>query len=212
MRVMRGRSTVRLAYSASALAALGLAASASAQSATVVLSHNDPDGIVDPGQTVHIRVHLTWTGYTLLGWMGGDAVASPDRGVASNATIGFNNGQVNVLNIAGVPALGSVRGFLASHPPQSPFSVPGYTQTPGGIDALEYDWTAPDATGAGAYSFDFAFATPQVGIRCYTQVGGLLTVPVPTTVTPASLTVTPAPSTLALLAATSTLGRRRRRL
>lgn len=179
------------------------------QSATVTFSHDDLDGIVDPGQTVHITVHLDWTIHPLLGWMGGDAVTTPDRGIAGNATIGLFNGQVNVLNHPGTPTLGSVRGFLASHPPQNPFTFPGYTQTSGGIDVLEYDWTAPGAADAGEYTFAFSFTPPNSGIRCYTSTGALVATAVPTTVIPASLIVTPAPSVLALLAAASTLGRRR---
>ncbi|MEZ6235066.1 MAG: hypothetical protein R3B68_12840 [Phycisphaerales bacterium] len=185
----------------------------SAQSAVVAVSHDDPDGIVDPGQSVRISVQVAWTQNRVLGGLTGDVVASPDAGMAQN--------PVNLLQGSwpaspafhpGNPVLGSIRGYSAYVHPGSTSVPPGFLQW-SGADALEFDWIAPGLSGAGEYSFGFEFTPPSAGVYLYpVLIGSEPPVLVPTTVIPATLTVVPAPASIGAmaLAGLALPGRRRR--
>ena len=198
-------NTVVVAGSAIALACT---TDAHAQSATIQVFHNYFDGIIDPGQVVRIDYYLTWEAMPYLATMRGDAVVSPNRGVASNLVFGFNHGQSTSTTTPGLPDGGSVRGFSAQHFPVSGFVAAGYTWSPLGITALSYEWTAPSAADAGTYEFTFEFDAQWPSVYLYPGVQTGF-VAVPTTVVPMTLTVIPAPASLALVLAAMAIPRRR---
>ena len=73
-----------------------------AQQAMVVVSHSDPDGIVEPGQTVEITTTVSWTSAYVLSFslIKGDVRASADVGLAANprfpySSYGTNQVQAN---------------------------------------------------------------------------------------------------------------------
>lgn len=193
-----------------ALPAALLAPGAAGLSAMIQVFHNDLDGIIDPGQTVRIDYYLTWDTFPYLASMQGDAVATPNRGVARNPVIGFNQGHVGPTTNPGTPDGGSIRGFVALHHPVTGFVVPGFTWTPLGITALSYEWTAPGPEHAGEYDFTFEFDSQWPSIYLYPGVQTGFEA-VPTTVVPMTLTVIPGPWSSAFLAggAVSLIRRRR---
>lgn len=199
MRRSCGRFEVSIAPLTSAMVTFGLAGSACAQSASIVVTHNDSDGVVSPGQTVRITCHLSWTEWTYLGAMLGDAVTSPNLGLAASPVTAFNHGFLNAAIYPGTPEGGSIRGFVAFET-LAAFSLhtPGFEWAAGGIDALSFDWTAPGPEAAGTYAFTFEGAAGPGAIQLFPP-SALQPVPVPTTVTPASLIVTPAPASVLLL-------------
>lgn len=99
------------------LGAAAMTAIASAQSAQIVVSHDDPDGIVNPGQMVRITYHLGWGQFFALASMKGDAIVTPNEGGAFNPVNGLNGGLPAPGIGPGVPEGGSIRGFSAQIPP-----------------------------------------------------------------------------------------------
>lgn len=61
-----------------------VAVPALAQSAILTVSHNDPDGLVAPGQTVLIAASLAWVANGQVCRIAGSLMATPDRGTAAN--------------------------------------------------------------------------------------------------------------------------------
>ena len=129
-----------------------------AQQATVVVSHNDPDGIVAPGETVQISATLSWTGAWQLEEIMGDVRSSLDAGIASNNIfphMGYSSNQNTIVN-PGVPGGGSVLGMhlrvfgnhwiLIGH-----FAMP-WSQA-SGFEVLRFDWTAPNTPGVVEFNF-----------------------------------------------------------
>lgn len=187
-----------------AMAMMGAASVAKAQSAQIVLAHDDPDGIVTPGQIVHIRATLSWSGPTEAFRIVGDAVASPDVGLSSAAT-GVIGASPSLHY--GLPVLGSIRGVDLVNTLWSFGFSPWHFG--GGMHFLEYDWTA--SIDPGIVEFNWTphpqFPTPLFFTSTFT------TIPLPTTYVGTSVTVIPGPGTPAVLAALATLavGHRHRR-
>ncbi|MCA9288434.1 MAG: hypothetical protein KDA05_07610 [Phycisphaerales bacterium] len=185
----------------------GCAGVAWAQSAHIVVTHDDPDGLVDPGQIVRINLRVSWT-FLPLGWrlssVEGDAAASPDLGVASNPGTALNFGNPTAHVSLGVPVLGSIRGFRFGQA-SGPVLVPGSSNAEG-LDFLWYDWEAPVAPGAYAFNFDYDPQTQGVWLlrEPNTYMKAALTTEA------AFLTVVPAPGALAVFGAGAACWRRRR--
>ncbi|MCB9840521.1 MAG: hypothetical protein H6809_02575 [Phycisphaeraceae bacterium] len=187
-----------------ALALAWCAGVAWAQSAHIVVTHDDPDGLVDPGQVVRINFRISWTANHTLSTLLGDAVARPDAGVASNPGTELNMGQPSGSLALGTPALGSVRGFSLIWGP-SPFQMPGTTYWDG-LDFLWYEWEAPAVPGP--FEFDFVFDPQTQG--AWLNAGLTNVFKVDLTSDPASLVVVPSPGALVVLGVGAVFVRRRR--
>lgn len=199
---------MHVVYYCAAAAILAATNRAWAQSAMIQVFHDDLDGIIDPGQVVRVDYHLTWTEWQVLGRMKGDAVATPNRGVAGPATTGFGGGFPFVQT--GMPDGGSVRGFHVWHVQPVSFIAHGFGLTPQGTLALSFEWTAPGPEHAGPITFDFEFDPVYPGIYLFPSELAPKQI-VPTTVVPATLTVIPAPWSSAILAAGAPCVMHRRR-
>ncbi|MCA9287500.1 MAG: hypothetical protein KDA05_02880, partial [Phycisphaerales bacterium] len=130
-----------------------------AQTATVGVSHNDPDGIVLPGESVRVTAWHARSGSSILAGIGGDLRATDDLGVASNT---YSDLRL-ALHGPSFPAShgsaigGSVFGVsyeFVSHPGFGPIVPPAYNYWPG-VVALSYDWTAPVVLQPTTVSFDW---------------------------------------------------------
>lgn len=175
-----------------------------AQSATVTAMHNHPTGLVQPGETVRISFSTTWTGALQLARHVGDAVASPDIGIASN-----HGGEVGQgpLVYYGAPSLGSVRGVdVGSGVPWS-WPNPFWTVQP--VTFLSYDWTAPQE--AGLVEFNWVPSPDLPDAVFYMTSMSITYSPLPTTYIGTSLVVVPAPGGAAAVVAGAVLAWARRR-
>ena len=75
---------------------------ASAQSAALSLSHDDPDGMVSPGEVVAVTMRISWSEQPptlVLGLLQGDITASPGVGVASSPAFAHANPWANQLTV-----------------------------------------------------------------------------------------------------------------
>ncbi|MCA9288300.1 MAG: hypothetical protein KDA05_06940, partial [Phycisphaerales bacterium] len=179
------------------LALTAAAQSAHAQSVTITASHNDPDGIVAPGQLVSIRLSIAHDGFFMLGDWRGDAAASPDIGTASPAQ--SSTLAPSSLVSLGTPTAGSIRNVVigATSPffspgPYVPFAAPDF-------EFMRYDWVAPAQPGTVAFDWVPDPAFPLV--QGYQTALSIPLIPYPTTYLGTTLTVIPAPAAAPLLLA-----------
>lgn len=178
-----------------------------AQSATVTATHDHPTGLVQPGESVRISFSTTWTGATQLARVVGDAVASPNVGIATNNSGAV--GQGPLINY-GTPSGGSVVGADVGSGPDLGWgwSMLFMFQP---VTFLYYDWTAPEVPGTVAFDWiphqDFPHALFYLNGQSVIQEA------LPTTYIGTSLTVVPAPGGAAVAVAAGILAwaRRRRR-
>ncbi len=165
-----------------------------AQSATVTVSHNDPDGIVFPGQVLTVRLDAAWTGPAPQAGLTGDLLPSTPVGVSSNLFTVLPPGPSVTLGTLGQ---GGVVGFDARFP-----------ANPGGA-ILAFDYTVP-ANHLGPITFSFNPLATSPNLRLYPAVGGPNFVLVQTSFAPASVTVIPAPAALCTLILAPLAATRRR--
>lgn len=188
------------------LALCFVSSSCFAQSATLTVSHNDPDGLVAPGQTVQVRVVIDYAGFFGNLWeIRGHLRSSGDIGSASgNAFPGVYPLLPQTLIDPGDLSGGSIESILIRSGEMSLISgFPGPPLPPWSAISLavfQYDWTAPITPGPVQFTWtpDPAQANTLYIAPFISQTGP---VAIPTTYFGASLTVVPAPATLALLAA-----------
>lgn len=180
---------------------------AAGQSAHIVVTHDDPNGLVEPGQMVRINLQVSWE-FLPLGWLlarvEGDAAVAPDLGIASNPATALNFGTPVVNVTLGTPVAGSIRGFRFAQW-FGPFLVPG-SHNAEGLDFLWYDWEAPSTPGEYAFNFDYDPQTQGVWLLN----GPSAPVKAALTTQGATLTVVPAPGALVVLGAGVACRRRRR--
>lgn len=189
--------------------------SAFAQTGTLTISHNDPDGLVAPGQIVQFSVALNWSERLFFWEIAGNVVASPDAGAAANPVFGVTNPPTiaaTVIN-AGSATAGGISGVhvLSGFNPGSGFppllAAPWWAD---GFSLLHFEWTAPAEPGTVDFSW---IARPDIP-HPLIFTSHLTSIPtaIPTTSFGTSLIVVPAPASALLLAlAPSLLLRRRRR-
>lgn len=173
--------------------AAALAAPTLAQSATVTVSHDDPDGIVTPGQVVTIRLAMSAPGApgTVAG-LAGDLAPTPNVGLAAPAISPLPAGPT--VNL-GSPAGGAIAGLDIRGPLVAEFA--------------SYQWTAP-ANHLGPVVFALTPAPGHPSVRIYPSPLTPAFVQVSTAYIPATLTVVPAPSSLLLAGSTLAIIHRRR--
>lgn len=203
-------STARLLFAGFAIAAPTPALFAS--TATLTVGHDDPDGIVLPGETVRITATLAWTGQSGFGYFAGSVRATDDAGTASNPSFPYSFVQLPATVVQpGTPSGGSIldvdiqSGDVSpwfGSPPLSPWGLQG------GLIQTQYDWTAP--VSAGEVEFDWISdpGTPLPVVFRYFSGSSLA---MPTTYLGTSLTVVPAPGSAFLLGVAGLSGPRRRR-
>jgi hypothetical protein len=199
----------RLAIAVPLLAA-GLA---SAQHADLTITHDDPDGIVLPGQTVNFELRISWTSAFQILRVSGDIAAADNLGLASGLA-GPTPGELFApwSSSLGTPAGGSIDNinlefiplfFVAGLPPCVSYA-PSANLGP----FLSWQWTAP-ATPA-TIDIDFIPELGTTGVWALMSPVTPFANPMPTTYHGTSLTVIPAPAALAALAVGAVLAPRRR--
>lgn len=184
-----------------------------AQQAMVVVSHNDPDGLITPGQSVQITTTVSWQGATFLEEIRGSVRAGPDIGVASSNVFPhatYASVPLTTIVDPGEAMGGSVNNmhlFAAAAVWVATFSQAAPWQFRLGFDVLRFDWTAPATPGVVEFDFSPDQILPQP-----TFLGPSVSpFTLPTTYFGTSLTIIPAPASAAVLAiAGAALGRRRR--
>jgi len=195
-----------------AVLACGLA---QAQSVQFTVTHDDPNGVVNPGQVVRIRHHMSRHSIWMVAEWAGDGVVSPARGEVGQ--VGYM-GDPPLYSLPmpfvypGQVAGGGVVGVGFFHPPPGTGgSFPLGPWTTPEVDFLVYDWTAP--TEPGLYEFAWRESQTYPGVRGYQFSDPVNSIPVMATYVPMTLTVIPAPATVALplaVLAASRTGTRRR--
>lgn len=188
---------------------LAAASLAAAQTATLTVSHNDPDGIVTPGETVQITATLAWTGNSGLGYVSGDVRATGDLGSASNPSFPYGVPPLAIV-LPGTPFEGSLLDVYIESGDTNPFFGLSPTHPWGlraGLILTRFDWTAPSNLGV----VDFAWIPdPADPLPIMSPVGGFSGVPYPTTYLGTSLTVIPTPASALVFLGTLAIARRRR--
>lgn len=189
-------------------AALFARATAFAQDATIRITHDDPDGIVQPGQVVRISALLDWQNYYAFGATGGSVVANPALGEASNLGTAFSPSPT--LTTLGTAVQGGVTGFRAVglSPLFVPVLFPPYLGTTTPALLLAFDWTAPGL--AGQHEFVYAPSAEFPLVRLFPDAREF-PVPVSTAYIGTNLTVIPTPSVVAFLVFGVATAQRRRR-
>lgn len=180
-----------------------------AQSATISVTHDDPNGVVDPGAQVTIAARMLHSGFLMVGRWRGDVLPSPSSGGANNVVwgVGLFNGFNGVMP-------GTVQGggladslFLASSPFFTP--VPPQPWVSPDFEFLRYTWTAP--TTPGVYHFTWTPHPDFPLVEGYATAISIPLTPYPTTYLGTSLTVTPAAPALGTLVLAGVAAGRRRR-
>jgi len=187
---------------------------AAGQTTTLSVTHNDPDGLVVPGETVKVTATFAWIITSGFGWIQGDVRATGDLGTAANPTFPYGYLPLPTTVVQpGTPSGGSildidirsgdVSPWFLGTPPRPPWGL----QT--GLILTQFDWTAP--VTPGVVRFDWVPDPTQplpIVLRYFT--GSSLAIP--TTYVGTSLTVVPAPaSALSLALGLTALSVRRRR-
>ena len=196
--------------SIAALATLGSASDAFAQAATLLVTHDVPGGMVQPGQTVGVTATLTWSEPMLFWRIEGDLAASPNSGMAANNAFGHAvTPGANTILDPGVPSGGSVLGVEVQSGVVPlfgpPYSAPWW---PGGagLRVLEFEWTAPLDPGPVEFNWveqGGSGPTFFIGLNPNAQT-------VPSTYVGTTLTVVPAPAAWMALACGTVAFQRRR--
>lgn len=195
-----------------AAGAMGDTTPAIAQSATIEVVHDDPDGVVLPGQTVRISVLASFTGGGMLGGLSGDTVNSGAQGIASGISSWYPSG--GLVNL-GVPVGGSVYDTQIAVVPgyfgPCGFLLP-YCSWNSGVHVLEFDWQAGPVEAPTLASFNFLASPTLPGLVVFPTP--FLTpnwVVLPTDFSGTSLLVVPGPGApCMLLVGMALIGRRRR--
>ena len=193
-----------------------------AQEALVAVSHDRGSGVILPGETARVSMVVSWSAptwpppvpfplyYTFAG-LAGDLRATGDMGVASNPTSVFYYApSPSPLTQLGTPVGGSIVGYDIAMLPPALVGTPHPSQGNwGGVNALEFDWTAPSVSQPTWIDFAFTPRTLAPNIRLYVTVGPEF-VEADTTFTSARILVLPAPGVPVVLVAGLGLRRRRR--
>ena len=187
--------------------------SAGAQEAIVAVTHNDPTGVVAPGQTIQISVTVSWTASgSFLEEIRGGVRAIPNLGSASDPRFPYMHYSATpstIVNPGTVVGGGVVGLHLQAYGAIWVWSsFPEPWNHSHGFEVLRFDWTAP--LTPASVSFEFA---PDPAAPNPTFLGPITVTPftVPTTFLGTSLTVIPAPPVAAVAGLGLALSARRRR-
>lgn len=201
------------------LLALCSAVPALAQSASISVWHNDPDGIVVPGQTLQITTTISWQvpgpNNALFALMG-DVRATPNLGIASANLFPYGGASTTSVTInPGIASLGSVEGVHLENGDLLPMVSFGQLLPPPwtfrtGFDAIRFDWTAPSTPGTVHFGWEPSATLPQPLI--ISSISSPWVQPVPTSIVGTSLVVIPGPpACVAMVLGGAALATRRRR-
>ncbi|MEZ6233689.1 MAG: hypothetical protein R3B68_05830 [Phycisphaerales bacterium] len=172
-----------------------LATPALAQVASIRVTHDDPDGLVEPGQVVCIATELTWSpqSHVAFGATGGSVLATPALGQTQGLTSAYGPG----LTTLGAPVPGGVEGFRAIGlvPLWVPI-VPAPYSVFGPTVLLAFDWIAPSTPGTYEFAYHPSAEYPLVELFPSTQ--SQASVPVASEYVGTNLVVVPTPSAVVL--------------
>lgn len=177
---------------------------ARAQQAELFISHDDPDGMVEPGQVVRMEIRLNWSGVFQVAALRGDVTASPGLGEVSGQA-GPSPGSYFTpwSSSLGAPVDGGLRAIALE------FIWIGFTgglvlPCVSGCNAVwcgtwvSWDWTAPVVEQPTQVAFGFTARAGETGLAGYVA-STPLTTPMGVEVVGTALTVTPAPGSAACL-------------
>lgn len=192
-----------------------------AQSAVVLTTHNNSNGVMSPGESLRITVHQarrTPPGSlsNFLALIAGDATVIPNIGAASGLSSPFFPHPNYCITSLGTVQGGSAVGFSANFPVAPGFfsgSYPFQWFTPD-IDVLAFDWTAPSVQVPTVVTFGWLAdaAHPDIEIYDPMQAGPVgFAAPIHTTYTSTTILVLPAPAAWLALAPLGPWACRRRR-
>lgn len=207
-----GRATTRLILAASVAGGLNApAAFGQPIAATIRVVHDDLDGIIEPGQSINIRVAATWQPQVQFAGARFDVIAGGDVGQVSNLAsqlYGFNQlsqlGQIRGGSVIGRDLV-VVPNYFTSSPTPGSFSNSG-------VDLLRYTWTAPSPTAPTPVSFTLVPDPLVPDVRFYPLLNSPAWVFGQTTWLGTSVVVLPGPGGLVIAGiAWAGAGRRRRR-
>lgn len=204
-----------------ALVALS-AVTSQAQEALVAVSHDRGSGVALPGEVIRVSMVVSWSAptwpppgpfplyYTFAG-LGGDLRATGDMGSAANpSSVFYSAPNPSPLTLLGTPIGGSIVGYDIAMLPPALIGTPHPSQGNwGGVNALEFDWTAPSVSEPTWIDFAFTPRTLAPNVRLYVTVGPEF-VEADTTFTSARIFVLPTPGGAVVLVAGLGLRRRRR--
>lgn len=185
-----------------------------AQTATLVVAHDDPDGVVAPGESVRVTATVSWQGSPMFWRIDGGVHASPNLGTASNPSFGVSNpstGFATILN-PGSPVGGSIEnvtiqsGLTPLHNPS--FIMPPWGMSQG-LPILEFEWIAPAPLGLVDFSWNPSVTQPNIWL--FPSLSSVQAVPVTTSYFGTTLAVVPAPSVAMAAVLGGVLMSRRRR-
>ncbi|MEZ6235442.1 MAG: hypothetical protein R3B68_14745 [Phycisphaerales bacterium] len=204
----------RLAATAAFLGFAGaFAPLAWAETASVTVVHDDPDGLIEPGQTVRMDVLVEWEPASAwFAGLQGDLGPTPGVGAASNVTSIFpQSALVNWGQVAG----GGITGLqFAIIPPFGMWCYPWPPPGGGGTGLIgplvSYDWTAP-TDYLGPISIDWRSPATVPNLRLFPTLSSPAFTEADTTFTPATLTVVPTPGVAAVFGAAAVFVARRSR-
>ncbi|MFT5424949.1 MAG: hypothetical protein ACI89L_002752 [Phycisphaerales bacterium] len=198
---------------AAIIALAGLATVASAQSATMVLSHDDVDGIINVGESVTWTLSVAFTGGDAAS--GGNQVISGDNALGNSSAMaytptngGSNGGSSNGAGIGFVNWTNSLFleafGSPADH--SNPFVVGSFSFTASAVGVLNYSFARGTVGGGQA---DSAFVSIAQTAFAETLFDTESTAGVSYDIQ--SLTIVPSPASAALLGLGGLVAVRRRR-
>ena len=196
-----------------AVLACAAASCAVAQTASVEVSHTDPNGIVQSGETIGIRVVVRWEGALQFAGLKGDALATDSLGQSQNVGSAFG-APAPPLHVYGAPRDGDVIGHdIATVPAFFLGSPVPVTTLNTGADFMTYNWIAPVVTSPTLVAFEFVADPTAPNVRLYPNTSTPAFVEAQTTYIGTSILVIPAPAGLGAFAiplGCAVLPRRRR--
>ncbi|MCB9840679.1 MAG: hypothetical protein H6809_03395 [Phycisphaeraceae bacterium] len=178
-------------------AAVGGASACFAQTAAIGVTHGQPSGMVEPGQSIRVSATLSRENQpgqtTWLQHVAGGVRPQPDTGTPSGFSSPFDPGNSLWSLAPGTPSGGGMAGFEVTfnvHPVGIIQHPQIWDQSP--VELFSFDWEAPAV--ATPTVFEFAWepdqTQPLVGVWVLSSGTPLQ---IPTTYTGTSILVVPAP-------------------
>lgn len=176
-----------------------LVAQALAQSSSVSVAHDDPDGVVSPGETARFEVRVSWEQAHQILRLAGGVGASPDLGVVGGiegpSPAGYLSGS---QSSPGIGVNGSLVGLDLNFTPEifTPGGIPSVSTCSNGQCGwfVAWEWTAPSVSAPTQVAFDFLPIAGSSGVWGTPSLASPVSVPLAATYRGTSLLVVPTPA------------------